>query len=1142
MKSHWSRSSALVTLAAAVALWGCNPADVEQGADDELEAQSPGEVGQVQAALTAQELDEYAQRGVSFIVPDTVTWTQANGCGACHRVGAPLYAGSLAAYTGYVVNTSTANGTGYLANFLANEQLSGGYWTHSGGYYTYIKSAYNAFGLAGYTQFDSTVHQGKVEKAIDWAIGATAGYKFTNPLDGKPLQGVTSVYVPQDHGSDPVTLGWQMPTAYFSLAARALLDAAPGLPPIQRDNYKIFLRNLADSLVGQYARSSGSWTPQNVAFAAIGSIQDNRTPNNNTTVASMRDELLNRYANGGWGDPVNGSPNIYSTGLALYALCLMDVRSDQNTTVFNALNWLANQQCTAANNYCGSGTASLNGSWKMTRPNGTTLGGDVPSTFATLAMACYGSLNIRVTLNPESVTLAPLLASPQTTSFNVTVTNTGYTLNTYELVPSGNWPGMVISHNNPSITLSPGNSGTDVVTVTMPANMPESVIVPVSVKVSYLTKSGMVDKTVTFNVFIPPQPDANGLPTTTTILSPANGTLIAPGTSVSLAAKVRLNATGNFLNVGTVTFYSGGAAIATVQADASGTFAYNWPVPANAPLGPQTFTATYNGYAKKDPNSGAFLINYKGSKADGTFTIGYPNGSTCNTDAQCTSGFCVDGVCCDSACGGGDATDCQACSRLAGAASDGTCGPAAAGTVCRIAQGFCDYEEACNGSSTTCPSDTVRSSGSCGFNGAACASASSSTPGQCIVPTKGLNGRYYNNTTFTEPFALNRVDPFGPLTTPFSFNWGSGSPSSSVSADNFSVRWTGDVYTPSGVTHTGRYEFTTSSDDGVRLYVNGRRIIDNWNAPFSGVSKGSIYLEQGKRYSIMLEYFDQSGNANVQVQWTRPDGWTETLTRGMLTPAINSPVAVRIKSPLDRTSYLAPATVVVDVEALGLYANLNSIELFRDGVSLGLKSAPPYTWTVSLSGAGVYTFSATTTATVTSVSGSPVTLTQTSKPVAVRVLPSPAGSSVGQGLTADYFNGTNFNTFEFTRSEYTLFLDGAINNPLPEDILNPNGFSVRWTGTVIPAYAQAYTFSVQANHPAKVWVKNNLVIDTQANPGQTASAPIGLSAGERVPIRVEYFKNSSTNTLMKLFWESQSEPKSLVPGTRAYPGTASTRP
>jgi hypothetical protein len=81
------------------------------------------------------------------------------------------------------------------------------------------------------------------------------------------------------------------------------------------------------------------------------------------------------------------------------------------------------------------------------------------------------------------------------------------------------------------------------------------------------------------------------------------------------------------------------------------------------------------------------------------------NGGVCPADAECGSGFCVDGVCCDTSCGAGDPNRCQACSVVAGAAVDGTCGPRAAGTLCRAATGACDVAETCNSTSTTCPAD-----------------------------------------------------------------------------------------------------------------------------------------------------------------------------------------------------------------------------------------------------------------------------------------------------------------------------------------------------------------------------------------------------------------------------------------------------
>ncbi|WP_257461634.1 PA14 domain-containing protein [Archangium lipolyticum] len=1122
MNKHWSRLAAALALSA-LAVVGCTSAE-EPRPEPQPEQARSNDVGQMFSRLTAQELDVYAQRGLNFVVPDTVTWTKTNGCGACHRVGAPLYGASLAAYTGYQVNTSQTTGTGYLASFLSTEQLANGSWTHSGSY-TYIKTAYNAFGLAGYSQYDSDVYLPKLQKAVDWAMGATAGYKFTNPVDGKALQGVTSAYMPQDHGSNPVTLGWQMPTAYMAVATRALLDVGSGIPPLQRDNYSLFLKNMADSLEGRYVRSAGAWLPQDVAFAAIGTVQDGRNPANNASVAAMRDELLSRYSGGGWGDVSIGSPNVYTTGIALYALCQLQVRQDENATVANALTWLANQQCTSANNYCGTGSAAKNGSWVLTGHEG-----DVPTIFATLAMSCYGSLNVDVTLTPPSVVLEPLLAVPQTTSFTVRVRNTGYTRNTYTLVPSGNWPGMVVSHNNPSLTLEPGQEAVDVVTVTMPANLPESSVIPVSIKVSYGTRSGMVEKTVTFSVIVPPRPTVNGLETITTILSPANGAVIAPGTSVGLSARVRLAASGNAVTLGTMTFFSSGTAIATVQADASGNFSYNWPVPGSAPLGPQSFTATYNGYATANHS-----IDYKGSKADGNFTIGYANGFFCTTSAQCQSGFCVDGVCCNSACGDGSPNDCQACSRLAGAASDGVCGAVNAGTICRPSRGFCDVAETCDGVSTVCTAtDTLAANGtSCGLNSASCSN------GDCKTIPKGLNARYFNNTTVSEPYVYNRVE------TSVNWSWGTNAPYPGVNADNFSSRYTGDITTPFDTNfpdkYTGRYWFYTQSDEGVRLWVNGKLIIDNWTSHASTLDSGTIFLEAGKRYSVLLEYYEGTGNANVSLQWQPPTQATASvITSSSMTPAVNNPVPIRIRSPLDQTTYLAPANVMVDVEVQGLYATINKVEVFVDGVSQGAKTSAPFAWPVPL-GAGVYTVTARVEATGTSASGA-VPLVQYARPASVRVLPSPAGTSVGYGLTADYFNGSNFQKFEFTRSEYTLFLDGNQNNPLPQDILNPDGYSVRWTGTTIPAYSQAYTFSINANHPARVWVNNNLVIDTQANPGQTASAPIGLTAGALVPVKVEYYKNSATPTLMQLFWASQSEPKSLIPGTRLYPAPVSTRP
>jgi hypothetical protein len=70
------------------------------------------------------------------------------------------------------------------------------------------------------------------------------------------------------------------------------------------------------------------------------------------------------------------------------------------------------------------------------------------------------------------------------------------------------------------------------------------------------------------------------------------------------------------------------------------------------------------------------------SRVRGRIFYENPPSGTCRAPADCATGFCVDGVCCDNACGGGATTDCQACSKAAGASSDGICGPVVDGYAC----------------------------------------------------------------------------------------------------------------------------------------------------------------------------------------------------------------------------------------------------------------------------------------------------------------------------------------------------------------------------------------------------------------------------------------------------------------------------
>jgi len=98
------------------------------------------------------------------------------------------------------------------------------------------------------------------------------------------------------------------------------------------------------------------------------------------------------------------------------------------------------------------------------------------------------------------------------------------------------------------------------------------------------------------------------------------------------------------------------------------------------------------------------------------------------------------------------------------------------------------------------------------------------------------------------------------------FDWGLEAPLPEVPADHFSVRWTGRLRAP----ETGEYELSTVADDGVRLWLDGKLLIDDWTQHAPEYHAGRVSLEAGKPYDLKLEYFDEILGASVKLRWTRP--------------------------------------------------------------------------------------------------------------------------------------------------------------------------------------------------------------------------------------------------------------------------------
>ncbi|MBI3857013.1 MAG: PQQ-dependent sugar dehydrogenase [Planctomycetes bacterium] len=145
-------------------------------------------------------------------------------------------------------------------------------------------------------------------------------------------------------------------------------------------------------------------------------------------------------------------------------------------------------------------------------------------------------------------------------------------------------------------------------------------------------------------------------------------------------------------------------------------------------------------------------------------------------------------------------------------------------------------------------------------------------------PSTGLLAQYYDNIDLTG-LKITRSDPT------VDFDWGSGSPDPTIGVDSFSIRWSGQVQPQFGETYT----FFTTSDDGVRLWVNNVLLIDKWVDQGPTEWSGTIALAAGQRYDLKMEYYENGGGAVAKLSWSSPSTAKQIIPQARLFPGGSLP-------------------------------------------------------------------------------------------------------------------------------------------------------------------------------------------------------------------------------------------------------------
>jgi hypothetical protein len=362
----------------------------------------------------------------------------------------------------------------------------------------------------------------------------------------------------------------------------------------------------------------------------------------------------------------------------------------------------------------------------------------------------------------------------------------------------------------------------------------------------------------------------------------------------------------------------------------------------------------------------------------------------------------------------------------------------------------------------------------CTPNGAACSSGIQCQSGLCqsgvcsassVVGT-GLDAVYFDNMDFSGP-SFKRIDPT------VDFNWGAGTPMSGIGADTFSVRWTGRIKAKFSETHT----FTTYSDDGVRLFVNGTTLVNNWTNHGPTYDSGTIALVAGQFYDLTIEYFENGGEATAQLLWQSPSAARVVIPQTQLFPPA---VGCAVDADCGSAKYCNAALLCVAKLADGLACSLGS------QCSTGVCTA-------GVCGDG----------------------------------------KVGTGLKAEYFDNRDFTNLLVTRVDAAVNFDWGSGAPAAG--MGPDDFAVRWTGQVKPKFSEGYTFITTSDDGIRLWVNGVQIINNWTDHGPTDNTgTITLVAGQSYDLKLEFYEKGG-GAVSKLSWQSAQQTREIIPASRLYP-------
>jgi len=442
----------------------------------------------------------------------------------------------------------------------------------------------------------------------------------------------------------------------------------------------------------------------------------------------------------------------------------------------------------------------------------------------------------------------------------------------------------------------------------------------------------------------------------------------------------------------------------------------------------------------------------------------------------------------------------------------------------------------------------------------------------------GLLGEYFATPSLASP-VLSRID------ATINFDWASNAPDVGLPTDGFSVRWTGQVQ----ASFSGRHTFYTNTDDGVRLWIGGSLIINDWVDHITTENSGVVDLVAGQKYDLKMEYYEAAKLASAQLSWSSQCKSREIIPQSQLySPPAVCPTAVdgtgtglvgqyfdnpdltvlRVTRTDPAISFVWPAgtsphpaiaagsySVRWTGQVQARYTGFTTLYLVsEDGARLFINDALAIDdWTSHTRTEDVATLATTAGQTYNlrieyfeQSAGGQVQLSWAgacqSKEIvpATQLYPAYAGMvctdpvvGTGKGLRGDYYDNPDFTSLMATHAAEAVNFDWGLSAPDPS--VGADTFSVRWTGKLLARYTGGTTFRTWSDDGVRLWIDGQLIINNWIDHEAAEDAGVAnLVAGQFHDVKLEFHENLE-NALIKLLWYSPCQTEEVIPASQLFP-------